>query len=167
MLKEQVSIIPPEPPVRYFYKQIGIEYDFKVEAALEAMCKSPESQRLDTIRTMDSRERAVLSAFSIRAASLAVRSKSSAFLRTGIVSVIFRNFDSDPNYGFIALAVLRDAANRIGADFNTLLIEATRFGTSEAREIALSFVPNMATLEQMSYAYVDDGENSRYLPKLS
>ena len=49
MLKEQVSIIPPEPPVRYFYKPIGIEYDFKVEAALEAMCKSPESQRLDTI----------------------------------------------------------------------------------------------------------------------
>ena len=167
MSEVQVSIIPPEPPIRYFYKPIGSDYDVHVQEALEAICNLPENLRLDEIRALDARERAVLSAFSIRAASLAVRSKSSALLQAGIVSVIFGNFDSDFRYGFIALAVLRDAANRIGADFNALLIKAAKLGTSEAKEMALSFMPNTATLEQMSYAYVDDGENSRYLPKLS
>jgi hypothetical protein len=157
------TLIPPVPPVRYFYKPLGIEYDAHVQGFVEAMTTLPDPERQEVIKTLTTAERGVLSGYSVRAASLAVRFNSSMLVRTGILASMFENFD-DFRYNYIGLAVLRDAALRIGANFDALLVDAASHGTPEGRAYALRFMSNLATIGEMGYECVEEDDGVRYKP---
>jgi hypothetical protein len=111
--------------------------------------------------------------FSIRAASLAVRTGSAEFIRDGLAALILwdsatvsEDYEDFRDYYIRkdgAFAVLGDAARRIRADYYNLLLEATQLGTSEARQNALTRNVKPSPIEAMRYTLYEEETGVSYV----
>jgi len=171
MSPEYITLIPPEPPERYFRGPLPDPYDSHLTEYVRAFRDLSAERRDEVIGTLTQPERVVLKDFSERAAALAVRSRSLALIDDGVTALAITDFVDDLNNDSLldnkSLAVLRDAANRIGVDFNDILDRIATFGSSRGAGRISGFKQNLATLEEMSYMCIDEPDGVRYLPNIS
>ena len=161
---KSIDLIPPKPPLRYGVKPLPDPYDSHVQSFINKVCSCPPDQRLKTIKALSRRERMVLSLFSTRAASLAVQQASPFLLVAGITAVVLTDYQPDYRDQFIRLGVLRDAAQRLDADFDALVVQASEYGTPEGRSLSVHCLSNKATLAQIGYTGITSKAGFHYKP---
>ena len=77
--------------------------------------------------------------------------------------MMLRNFHDDIRYDIMRLAVARDAAGRIGADYNGIIARASLLGTTEAGNLLVECGKNTASVYDMGYIIVEDETGIKYV----
>jgi hypothetical protein len=98
-------------------------------------------------------------------ATLAVQNRSIARVEQGVIAVSLGAGLADFRLGVRSLAILHDAAARLGEDPDRYFTEIASGVGGEGAEFIMEFVgrrPEDKTLKSMRYRFVDDAHNPHY-----
>jgi hypothetical protein len=111
------------------------------------------------------KDRGILRAFAGRMATLAVRESSEQRLTAGLSALVVENFDDDARETTMELALLFDAARRIGVSPTTAFADAIAWARPQAAEQLRAYLardPGLQRIESMGYAAKSDRDGFRY-----
>lgn len=158
------DIIEDETP-EYYSQPIPVELDSKIGKLVRLFRDAPESERRHFFKRRDEDTSWFLIAFAERTASLAVREKSRDRVLDGLLALIIEDYRVDPRDNLTRLAVLYDAAARIGASPEELFAEAASFASNAVARSLVEFPmrrPADRSLQAFFYKGVEGPEGFRY-----
>jgi hypothetical protein len=152
---------------RYFDSEIPEPLDESISRLIDAYAAAPASQRAAAADAFQgSWQSLVLFAFAARMATLAVRLGHSQAVRRGLNALAFEGARNDWRDTLVYLAVVSDAAERLGLDFKAEIAAAAGVAsTPEARDRFHEFAsrpPDLRSLRAMGWRIVGSGETSKY-----
>jgi hypothetical protein len=159
--------IAAEKPASYLESDIPAPMDGTISQLMEAYEAAPAESRTAAADTFEGPwQSLILFAYAARMATTAVRLRQPLAVRLGLRALAFEGARNDWRDTLVYLAVVTDAAERVGLDPAKEIYQAAQLAsTSEVRERFHEFAsrpPELRTLKTVGWRLTGSGENAQY-----
>jgi hypothetical protein len=166
-LDQFFETIPPQ--IQYF----GMGGDVAIPTAFERALlnlfeKAPPHSREELVpiaHRLTQRQAYLLGAFSVRMATLAVRTKDIKMLCAGTFGLVIDDNLLDWRDVLLGLSVIEDSACRLGADLGIIIVDALHIASIQRRQTITEYLardPTMRGIKVMRIEALGDGDTFRY-----
>lgn len=168
-MSEQPSleVLEAERNAGYGLQPVPASRDRDIETLLRAEMSAGGLGRLRML--IDDRHESTLQAFAERMATLAVRERSEIRVELGLVALSLAGLGRGAREAIMVLALLFDAARRVGASPDRVLVEAAVTLGNDTCTAVHAFLTRSETdksLASMGFRFGSDADGPRYLYEL-
>lgn len=149
----------------YYHQPIPVGLDDKIAALVRLFWEAPADERRHFFEHYDEDTSWFLIVFAERSATIAVRENSRARVLDGLLALIVEDYKVDPRDNLTRLAVLYDAATRIGASPEEIFLEAASYANNAVARSLIDFVkrnPANRSLKAFFYKAAEGPDGFRY-----
>ncbi len=164
-VKAAFDEIAADQTPKYAFQPIPCELDSKIDRLISLFRHAPVNERQYFFEFAGEKFSWLLIVFAERMATLAVRKQSRDKVLEGLLALILEDYRVDPRDNLTRLAVLYDAATRIGVSPDEIFSEAARFANNSVAQSITEFPsrrPADRSLKAFFYKAVDGPNGFTY-----